>query len=553
MGWRESEHCFLAGICFHNMEIVKPNPTTQSNTGGMSLTAALDPKHPAKEQEPLRILLVDDEENIREALREYLSAIDRHQVVTAANGQQALEKFAADRFDCAFLDLKMPGMSGVELLAKLREVDQTLPVVIMTGYPSMDAAIDTMRQGASDFLIKPFNLNQVKLTLERVVREQRILKDNLRLSERLQHQAAMEELNRELSRRIREQNIIYRISESLEKLQTSEEIYQGMADLACRYLDAEKAAVLLLDRSQNQLLVIAAHGFEGSVVGKTVGELGVGVCGKVAEEGECMLAAAEGDSYLQEVLPVEDRCLALPIKIRDEVFGVLLAADKRGGAAFQGEDIFMAGFLLDKAALSIENIALYESMVANMRSTLGALVGAMEAKDPYTRQHSRRVTNFSVLTAQIMGLSLDQIESLRFAAYLHDIGKIGIKDYVLLKDAELSPEEFEHIKLHPVIGENIIKDMDLTADERSIIRHHHERWDGSGYPDGISGHNIPLLARIVAVADAFDAMTSDRPYRVAKKGGNAVAELERYAGSQFDKQVVGAFVEMLSRYHPHEL
>jgi len=284
-----------------------------------------------------------------------------------------------------------------------------------------------------------------------------------------------------------------------------------------------------------------------------VGELGQGICGKVASEGECMLGPAGGDSYLSELLPVEKRSLALPIKIREEIFGVMLVADKRGVAGFQGEDIFIARFLLDKAALSIENIALYESMVANMRSTLGALVSAMEAKDPYTRQHSRRVTNFSVLTAQIMGLGLEQIESLRFAAYLHDIGKIGVKDYVLLKDSELSPEEFEHIKRHPVIGESIIKDMDLTEAERSIIRHHHERWDGSGYPDGIAGQEIPLLARIVAVADAFDAMTSDRPYRQAKNGSQAAEELSRCAGRQFDKEIVKAFLEMLTRYHPHEL
>lgn len=526
---------------------------TQEQLWVMPLEPSLENTVSSIDKESLRILLVDDEENIREALREYLTAINRHQVVTAANGEEALDHFAANEFDCAFLDLKMPGMSGVELLTRLKEEDYTLPVVIMTGYPSLDAAIDTMRQGASDFLIKPFNLNQVKLTLERVVREQRILKDNMRLSERLKHQADMEKLNRELSRRIREQNIIYRISESLAKLQTSEDIYQGMVDLACRHLDAQKAAVLLLDRSNNQLLVIAAHGYDPMVVGKTVGELGKGVCGKVASEGECMLASPDRDPLLSEVLPIEDRCLALPIKIRGEIFGVLLVADKHGGVAFQGEDIFLAGFLLDKAVLSVENIALYESMVANMRSTLGALVSAMEAKDPYTRQHSRRVTNFSVLTGQIMGLSIDQIESLRFAAYLHDIGKIGVKDYVLLKDAELSPEEFEHIKLHPVIGESIIKDMDLTEDERSIIRHHHERWDGSGYPDGISGNRIPLLARIVAVADAFDAMTSDRPYREAKIGGAAVAELERCAGKQFDQEVVSAFLDMLSRYHPHEL
>ncbi len=313
---------------------------------------SLENNSPGMDKESLRILLEDDEENIREALREYLTAVDRHQVVTAANGEQALDQFAANKFDCAFLDLKMPGMTGVELLTRLKEADSSLPVVIMTGYPSLDAAIDTMRQGASDFLIKPFNLHQVKLTLERVVREQRILKDNLRLSERLQHQAAMEKLNRELSRRIREQNIIHRISESLTALHTSEDIYQGMVDLACRHLDAQKAAVLLLDRSNDQLLVIAAHGYDSPVVGKTIGQLGEGVCGKVAQEGESMLASPDRDPRLSALLAIEERCLALPIKIREEIFGVLIVADKHGGVAFQGEDIFIANFLLDKAVLN---------------------------------------------------------------------------------------------------------------------------------------------------------------------------------------------------------
>ena len=117
-----------------------------------------------------------------------------------------------------------------------------------------------------------------------------------------------------------------------------------------------------------------------------------------------------------------------------------------------------------------------------------------------------------------------------------------------MKNAALSREEFEHIKKHPVIGEAIIKDIDLSHSERAIIRHHHERWDGFGYPDGLEGDGIPLLARVVAVADAFDAMTSDRPYRQAKKQEEAVAELLRCSSRQFDPQVVQAFIDMLSRY-----
>jgi len=181
---------------------------------------------------------------------------------------------------------------------------------------------------------------------------------------------------------------------------------------------------------------------------------------------------------------------------------------------------------------------------------LSALVNAMEAKDPYTRTHSRRVTNLSVLTAQTMGMGLDEIESLRFAAYLHDIGKIGVKDHILLKTEALTDQEYQSIKEHPVIGVQIVSDLDLSPQEMSVIRHHHERWDGRGYPDGLAAKDIPLLARISAVADAYDAMTSDRPYRKAMEASQAVGELTRCSYQQFDGEVVKAFVDMLSRYHP---
>ena len=382
-------------------------------------------------QEQLCILLVDDEGNIREALGEYLSAINNHEVVTASTGQEALELFEPNRFDCAFLDLKMPGMDGVQLLQKLKDVEQTLPVVIMTGYPSLDAAIDTMRQGASDFLIKPFNLQQIKATLERVVREHRLLKENMQLNERLTHKERIEELNLELNRRIRQQNTIHHISSAVDRLQTSEDIYQGMADLASTNLSVEKSAVLLLDRDTRQLLVIAVHGYPAEIVSKPAGVLGRGVPGKVAVEGEPMMGRPGMDPTVDEILTTKGDYFCIPIKIRGEIFGVLFAGDKTGGRSFRGEDFFLARFLLGKSALNIENIALYESMVSNLHSTLNALVSAMEAKDPYTRRHSRRVTTLSVLTAQNMGLGIAEIESLRFAAYLHDIGKIGVKDNIL--------------------------------------------------------------------------------------------------------------------------
>jgi len=501
------------------------------------------------ETDSLSILLVDDEANIREALAEYLSSLNNHRLVTASSGPEALERFSPGKFDCAFLDLKMPGMNGVELLAKLKEQDQTLPVVIMTGFPSLDAAINTMRQGASDFLVKPFNLDQVQATLERVVREHRLLQENLRLSERLKQQDRIERLNRELSRRVREQQVLHEMSDAMDRLHTSESIYQGIAELAQEHLGAGKAAVLLMDPATSQMVVIAQTGFDSEVVGQVVGSQGDGFCERVAAGGKPVMGRPEALEEVGTLLPISGSLLCLPMMIRDQNLGLLLVGEKRGGLPFRGEDVFLARFLLQKAALSVENIALYESMVSNLHSTLGALVRAMEAKDPYTRQHSRRVTNLAVLTAEVMELGLDQIEALKFAGYLHDIGKIGVKDHILLKQGQLTAQEYQEIKRHPVIGESIIRAMDLSQDERHIVRHHHERWDGGGYPDGLTGEDIPLLARVVAVADAYDAMTSDRSYRASRNVSQAVAELKRCAGSQFDPQVVVAFLGMLARYH----
>jgi putative nucleotidyltransferase with HDIG domain len=499
------------------------------------------------EESRLRILLVDDEEPIRDLLAEYLTLIEKHQTVTAGGGEEALQLFKAGEFDCAFLDLKMPGMNGVELLARLKEIEPTLPVVIMTGYPSLDVAIDTMRQGASDFLIKPINPKQVKLTLERVVREHRLLSENLRLSERLRNQQKIEQLNRELESKVREQQIINKISEAVDRLQSSEAIYQGMADLACQHLEAQMAVVMLMDRENKDLMVIAGHGLDNSLLGQPAARVGQWVVGRVAAEGLMEVGENREERPVAPSLRDIKQFLCLPIKLRGRVFGVLLVADKKDGQPFQSSDIFLANFLLDKVALAVENTALYESMVSNLHSTLSALVGAMEAKDSYTRQHSWRVTNLSVATAKLMGLGSEALESLRFAAYLHDIGKIGIKDNILSKNGRLTAAEYEEIKRHPVIGEAIIRDLNLSPDETGVIRYHHERWDGKGYPDGLGGEEIPLLARVVAVADAYDAMTSDRHYRQARDRQNAIDELLRCSGSQFDPQVVSSFVEMLTK------
>lgn len=494
------------------------------------------------------MLVVDDEPSIREILADYLGNLRGHRVATAGGGQEALDQFKPGVWDCVFLDLKMPGMDGVEVLGRLKQQEPSLPVVIMTGFPTLDTAIEALRQGANDFLIKPIKLNLVGSTLRRVVRERDLLSENLRLAALVKQQRKIERLNRELKQRVRELRKIQEISEAIDRLQNSGDLYQGLAEMAQRHLDADKAAIILLEPNSSHLRVNAVAGFGGDTVGQIAGVRGEGIIGKVASEGRPLMGNPNLRRDSVGLLDTSGSYLCLPITLHEEIFGVMLVGDKRGDLPFRGEDLFLANFLLQKAALSMENIALSEAMAGNLRSTLDTLVGAMEAKDPYIRQHSRRVTDLSVAGAEALRMESSQVEALRFAGYLHDIGKIGVKDNVLLKNSSLDPEEYEEVKRHPVVGDSIVSSMQLTPDERNVVLLHHERWDGGGYPRGLAGEEIPLVARVAAVADAFDAMTSDRSYRPSKSRGLAADELKRCAGSQFDSKVVEAFLEMLEHY-----
>jgi putative nucleotidyltransferase with HDIG domain len=193
--------------------------------------------------------------------------------------------------------------------------------------------------------------------------------------------------------------------------------------------------------------------------------------------------------------------------------------------------------------MRIENNALYEVFYANLMNTLKSLVISIEARDPYTKHHSERVSLYSLQIADVMNLGAEDKDAIRFGGYLHDIGKIGVRDTVLVKPGMLTPEETTEIRLHPVIGYNILEPLKFFPDEMDIVRYHHEKFDGSGYPDGLAGDDIPLIARIAAVADTYDAMTSSRPYRNSIGHDIAIKELKTGSSSQFEGEIVLAFLQ----------
>jgi HD-GYP domain-containing protein (c-di-GMP phosphodiesterase class II) len=180
-------------------------------------------------------------------------------------------------------------------------------------------------------------------------------------------------------------------------------------------------------------------------------------------------------------------------------------------------------------------------------ATVRALSNAVEARDAYTGKHAERVAAYGMELARCCGLAVEDSPQIEFGYLLHDVGKVAVPDAILFKSSSLTEEEYSLVRRHPVIGSEILRDIDFLGEGKLVVRHHHERWDGRGYPDGLEGDTIPLAARVFAVADALDALTTDRPYRPASSFADARREVLRGAGSQFDPVVVAAYRQIPDR------
>ena len=321
------------------------------------------------------ILVVDDEVLIRKLLHQKLSA-EGYQCQEAEGAVQALDKLRNNAIGLVILDIKMPGKPGMELLPEIRAMYPDVAVIMATAIADTNIAIQCMKQGAYDYITKPFNLEEVTLSVDRTLGKRRLELENRDYQQRLEQKVEAQ------ARRIR----------------------------------------------------------------------------------------------------------------------------------------------------------------ASFISAVTSLVYALEAKDRYTSGHSQRVSDMAVDTAKELGLPQDSIEKIRLAGLIHDIGKIGVRESILSKPSGLTEEEFQNVRCHPELGEHILTPIVDDEEILMMVRHHHERFDGTGYPDGLKAESVPLGARILAVADTYDAMTSERSYREAMNVETAFAEIEQGKGTQFDPSVADAFL-----------
>ncbi|MGZ3698642.1 MAG: HD domain-containing phosphohydrolase [Bdellovibrionota bacterium] len=366
---------------------------------------------------------------------------------------------------------------------------------------------------------------------------------------------------REMQEKMQQLELLNNFSSLLNSTLDTQLVREKALEATCQLLKCQTASLFLVDAARQELYFETALGDAGKELQKTV-RLPISdrsIAGFIAMSGETLIqndveqdprynrsAGTRGGFRTQTMVCV-------PLKARDKVIGVLQAINKLPSAParpslhdwpdFFETDLRLLETLGHQVAIAVENSQLYQTIKKNFHETVEALAEAIEKKDHYTGGHTKRVVHYAMCIAKYMKLTPEQHEQVKLGAILHDVGKIGIEDKILKKQAALDKDEWKVMQQHPELGYDIMGRVEGLKDIVGGMRFHHERWDGKGYPLGLKGEEIPYLARIIAVADTYDAMVSTRPYRKGMDPKVAYEEIVRYRGTQFDPEVVDAFVQ----------
>jgi response regulator RpfG family c-di-GMP phosphodiesterase len=494
-------------------------------------------------EDSARILVVDDEKVIREILSDFLT-MEGFVVRAVEDGAAALKELQRRAYNLVISDLKMPNLGGLELLQKIAELNINVVCIIMTGFGTVETAIEAMKRGAYDYILKPFKVEEVVHVVQRALERQRLQQENMRLKEALS---------------------LYKVSEAIAGSLSVDLILDLILEATIQEMDADVAQLLLEDPATGKLA-------ERSV--KLSARLGAGGVETALNLDEILLQyradqpllahGIKAHRYLSRA-PAEHRLASfcsIPLKVRDKIAGMLNAYSYTRGVKFSEGQRKMLAILAGRAAVSIENARLYESLIGanrdltrvntsleeNFRQTIVGFARALEESDRYTRGHSERVSFYAQLIAEGLQLTHGEIQTVVQAGLMHDIGKIGIRAEKLNKPGKLTPEEMAMFRTHPAKGKRILEPIPFMKELVPGAYCHHESWDGSGYPQGLAGTEIPALGRLMAIADTYDAMTSDRAYRKALQHEVACGELERCAGSQFDSSLVEVFLRQIKEF-----
>ncbi len=493
-----------------------------------------------------KILVVDDEDVIRELLTEVLSE-EGYAVTTAASGPEAMRILEeADDFILLFTDIMMPEMTGLELIREARKLRSSIIPIVMTAYATIETARAAVKEGAYDYVLKPFSLSEVKLAVSNALERHRLTTENARLRELTQ---------------------LFHISERIAAIRDEKPLLDFVLSAALERVGARRGSIMVMTEDEKTLEIKSSVGLPDDIASRPV-EISKSISGMVAQTAQPLLVSHLSENpelAVRSRLRADDSFVSVPLehKIGREhansasgnhrVAAVLNVSEKSNGRPFSESDLKILSIVANQAAAALQNARLIRDIEAAHLSTIASMALLLEARDVYTQCHSQRVRDISVAIAMRQGLPKDEVETLRLGAAFHDIGKVGIPDIVLNKPDPLTPEEWQLMRRHPIIGYGVLEPIHfLRRGHLDVVRGHHERIDGSGYPDGLKGSDVSPLMRIMAVADSYDAMASDRAYRPALPLKRILEELNKARGTQFDPKVVDVFLDMLEKGEVYE-
>ncbi|MEZ8221574.1 HD domain-containing protein [Candidatus Fervidibacteria bacterium JGI MDM2 JNZ-1-D12] len=477
----------------------------------------------------LRVLIVDDEESTVAICKFALQRLGM-EVDTALTATEALSKVRQEAFDLAVVDWILPDGSGMALFRMMREHLPQLVGILITGQNVADTNREALEAGFWAFLPKPFTISEFQATVERAAAYIKAIRER----ERLELMMSLSELAQQ-------------IATSLEL----DEVMQRILHVALQQSRADKVSIMLVDQSTvpPRLRLVAAEGLSPDLLSVEV-PIGEGIAGQVALTGSPLLINTQTiHQFSPTALHYQGAgsALCLPLKVGNRVVGVLNLTRLTSERPFSESDIRLYLVLAAQAALAIENAQLHQKIREGYLAALLSYCRFAENLMPYRQGHSIRVGIYAKRLAEAVGLKRQEAEQMRIAALMQDLGLLKVPKEVLMKPGKLTEEEWQLVKQHPLWSLELVDPPAiLTETIESAVKHHHERFDGTGYPEGLKGDQIPFPARILAVADTFDALCSERPYRPAYSTEQAVKEMQKVAGSQLDPDLTDAFIQVIS-------
>ncbi|NQS99547.1 MAG: response regulator [Candidatus Omnitrophica bacterium] len=495
------------------------------------------------------VLVIDDELVICTLLADVLK--DKgYNVDYTQSAVQGLKAVAKGGFDVIIIDLKMPEMDGIELLREIKlKEDPEAVVVVITGHGSLASAQHALRLGAYDYITKPFRPDRIYFTIRRAIASKKLVNKNRDLINQLQEQR--NNLEERVRQGVSEAEFVYYTAREISSTLELDKILKHIVDSITERLGLERCAILLFDRGTDVLSVQYARGLNKEAIKQTKIKRGEAVSGWVAQQKEYIFSEDVNSDPRFSRRKLEryysHSLISIPLINRGECIGVLNANNKTSEANFTDSEVRLLRQIAAETSIGIENARLYDQLQTLYMRTVKALTAAIDAKDHYTMTHSQHVVKYSTAIAEEMGLSALEVQTIKQASELHDLGRLGVHDYILTKSEELTAQEWEEVKLHALKGIEILEPLNLKREVTELIKQHHERFDGKGYPSKLKGEQIQLGARIMAVADAYDAMITKRPYREARTKDKAIKELKKNSSVQFDPFVVESFLKVLKK------